>query len=202
MKSVILDGLPLFPSKVVCIGRNYVEHIQELDNEQPDEPVIFIKPNTAVSNQISLHQTDEIHYEGEICFLICSGKIVAVGFGLDLTKRELQSKLKAKGLPWERAKAFDGAAVLGDFVTFKGNIEDLQMELSINEQLVQSGSYHQMIFKPADVIEDVQVFLTLEDGDIIMSGTPKGVGVINEGDKFVGKIFYGSKLLVESTWIA
>lgn len=107
MKPVKFDGRNVYPSKIVCIGRNYVEHIEELNNEIPKEPVIFIKPNSAISNDIYFNKKDVIHFEGEISFLVKSDKPIGVGFGLDLTKREVQSKLKAKGLPWERAKSFD-----------------------------------------------------------------------------------------------
>ena len=103
MKSVRWDGKAVYPSKIVCIGRNYVGHIKELGNEAPQEPVIFIKPNSAISNEIHSCKSEAIHFEGEITFLISSGELRGVGFGLDLTKRDLQSKLKAKGLPWERA---------------------------------------------------------------------------------------------------
>ena len=112
MKTIQLNNKAITPSKIVCIGRNYVEHIKELDNETPSEPVIFCKPNSAISDEIDLDKNDEIHYEGEICFVVMNNQLAGVGFGLDLTKREVQSKLKTKGLPWERAKAFDGSAVL------------------------------------------------------------------------------------------
>ncbi len=129
MKSVRLNGNEVFPSKIVCIGRNYVEHIRELGNEIPTEPVIFIKPNSAIAENIHSNDSEEIHFEGEISFMVRSGELAAVGFGLDLTKRNLQSRLKAKGLPWERAKAFDGAAVFSEFVSFDGGINDLRLEL-------------------------------------------------------------------------
>lgn len=202
MNAVRCDKAKITPSKVICIGRNYVEHINELDNEKPDEPVVFIKPNSAISSELITGEDEPIHYEGEICFLIQSSEISAVGFGLDLTKRQLQSKLKAKGLPWEKAKAFDGAAVFSEFVSFSGALDSLRLELWINDKLIQSGSYQQMIFKPDVFMADIKSFLTIEDGDIVMSGTPKGVGVVDVGDKFVGKIYSGNELLVEATWAA
>ncbi|WP_341274642.1 fumarylacetoacetate hydrolase family protein [Shewanella maritima] len=176
MNSIMVANRKVTPSKVVCIGRNYVDHIKELANEQPTEPVIFIKPNSAISQQIVLSGGDEIHYEGEICFAVQSGQLSAVGFGLDLTKRQVQSQLKAKGLPWERAKAFNGSAIFSDFVTLPSDITELHMELYINEKLTQAGDYAQMIFKPAEFLADISNFLTLEDGDVIMSGTQKAWG--------------------------
>jgi len=128
------------------------------------------------------------------------GKIAGVGFGLDLTKATIQNKLKAKGLPWERAKGFDGSAVLGEFVPFDGALQDLRLELTINGKLTQHANYELMIYKPLEMIEEISSFMRIEDGDIIMSGTPKGVGNYQKGDIFVGKIFCGNELLVESHW--
>lgn len=201
MHPVELDGIDVYPSKIVCIGRNYVAHIKELNNEIPTEPVIFIKPNSAVTNKIISNDIDIIHYESEITFLIVSGKLAGVGFGLDLTKRAVQSKLKAKGLPWERAKSFDNSAVFSEFVTFKGNISQLRLELYINGCLTQKAGYESMIYKPIDILREASSFLSFEDGDLIMSGTPKGVGEIQAGDEFSGKIFENNTLIVEDTWI-
>ncbi len=200
MKSIKFDGNDVYPSKIICIGRNYVEHIHELGNEVPDEPVIFIKPNSAIANKIYVKQKGEIHYEGEITFLVKQGEIVGVGFGLDLTKRDLQSALKAKGLPWERSKAFDNAAVLSDFVSLNDDLNTLKMELRINGKLVQQGGYALMLHKPNDILREVSSFLTVEDGDLLMTGTPAGVGVVKAGDMFNGKIYSNDVLLVEATW--
>lgn len=202
MKSVKLDGNKVFPSKIVCVGRNYVDHIKELGNEVPKEPVIFIKPNSAISNHIHSSEIDEIHFEGEISILVRSGAVWAVGFGLDLTKRTLQSSLKSKGLPWERSKAFDGAAVFSDFVGFSGQVKNLRLELYINEQLVQKGGCELMIYKPDEIMSEVQSFLSLEDDDLIMTGTPAGVGPVKAGDRFSGKIFEKDTLIVEASWVA
>ncbi|MEH6457198.1 MAG: fumarylacetoacetate hydrolase family protein [Cocleimonas sp.] len=196
-----IEDETLQPSKVVCIGRNYVAHIEELNNAIPDQPVIFIKPNSAISDNINLNGEDEIHYEGEISFVIKNNQISAVGFGLDLTKRTVQSKLKAKGLPWERAKAFDGSALFSEFKTLNGSIETLRLELHINGELIQQGGCDLMLFKPDAILKDVSSFLTLEDGDVIMTGTPAGVGQIKSGDEFVGKIFSADQLLVDRTWL-
>ena len=139
MNNIQIEDKTLQPSKVVCIGRNYAAHIEELNNAVPDQPVIFIKPNSAISNEIQLNSGEEIHYEGEISFVIKNNKISAVGFGLDLTKRAVQSKLKAKGLPWERAKSFDGSALFSEFKTLHGSVENLRLELHINGELIQRG---------------------------------------------------------------
>lgn len=201
MKPVKLDGKDIFPSKIICIGRNYVEHIRELGNEIPEEPVIFIKPNSAISAEIHPGNPGEIHFEGELSLMIRDGKLAAVGFGLDLTKRDLQSRLKARGLPWERSKAFDGAAVFGDFVTFGGSVNDLRLELFINDRLVQQGGCELMMYKPDEILAEIETFLSLEDGDLIMTGTPAGVGPIHAGDRFNGRVFEKDKLLVESSWV-
>ncbi len=198
MNKILLDTKEIYPSKVFCIGRNYTEHIAELNNETPDEMVFFIKPNSAISDTLVFPKGNEsCHYEAEISFVIEKNKIVAVGFGLDLTLREVQSKLKAKGLPWERAKSFDKAAVFSEFKSFNGDINKLQIQLFINDELKQEGNVPMMINKPNDIITEANTFLSFEDGDIIMSGTPKGVGKFEIGDKFLGKILYKNEVIIE-----
>ena len=162
MRTVIVDGARVAPSKVVCVGRNYVEHIKELNNEVPTSMVLFMKPNSALSSELITGAQTPLNYEGEISFLIREGKIYAVGFGLDLTNRELQSELKAKGLPWERAKAFNGAAVMSQFVSIdESDIANLSMQLWINGELVQEGNSDLMIYKPLTVIDEISSFSTL-----------------------------------------
>lgn len=200
MKTIDSYNKTLSPSKVVCIGRNYVDHIKELDNEMPKDMVIFNKPNSAISDTLHFYSEDT-RYEGEICFLIKDNTIDAVGFGLDLTKADEQNYLKKKSLPWERSKSFDGAAVLGEFVKLSGDITQIRLELSINGKLVQDGKYEQMIYKPKEMIEEINSFMTLEDGDIIMSGTPKGVGTYKKDDIFEGKLYLEDALLVSSSWV-
>lgn len=201
MNKIFLDDVEIIPSKVVCIGRNYMDHIAELNNEIPEDMVFFIKPNSSISNRLSFPKNqNSCHYEAEISFLIEDDKITGVGFGLDLTLREVQSKLKEKGLPWERAKAFDGAAVFSKFVSFSGDISKLGIELYINNELKQKGDYSLMINKPNEIIAEAKTFLSFEDGDILMSGTPKGVGSFKKGDIFIGKILYENKVLIEETF--
>jgi len=203
MNSLKLESGSFTPSKIVCIGRNYLEHIKELGNETPDEMVIFNKPNSAISNRLNATCGEPLHYEGEICFMMRDGKLHAIGFGLDLTRRELQSKLKARGLPWERAKAFNGAACFSDFVVL-GDIalESLSLQLEINGELRQDGGYDLMMHKPGQILSGIQDFMELEDGDIIMTGTPKGVGQVQAGDRFVGRILSAGRILVSQEWQA
>ena len=202
MNSIKVDGKCVTPSKVVCVGRNYVEHIKELNNEVPSSMVLFMKPNSAITDSLRIFKQTPLHYEGEISFLIRSGKIYAVGFGLDLTDRALQTELKTKGLPWERAKAFDGAAVMSEFVTIReSEIENLSMQLWINDTLVQEGGVDLMIYKPQNILEEINTFMTLEENDIVMTGTPKGVGSFIKDDIFVGKIFSSGKELISRTWV-
>ncbi len=200
MNTIIYKNKQIKPSKVICIGRNYVEHIKELNNETPDTMVVFNKPNSAITNSLQ-YFTPDTRFEGEICFLIVDKKITGIGFGLDLTKANIQNKIKEKGWPWERAKAFDGSAVFSEFVKFDGKLTDLKLELYINEKLIQYATYDLMIYKPTQMLEEIQTFMSFEDGDIIMSGTPKGVGTYNIGDIFVGKIYCKDELIVENKWI-
>jgi 2-keto-4-pentenoate hydratase/2-oxohepta-3-ene-1,7-dioic acid hydratase in catechol pathway len=199
------------PSKVICIGRNYVDHIKELANEIPDEMVVFLKPNSAINNMLSAkHNDDVLHYEAELSFLYQGGEFTAVGLGLDLTKREVQGKLKVKGLPWERAKAFDNSAIFSDFVSIEqDDIQQLNLSLMIDDVLKQQGGVSLMMAKPADILKELQTFMSLEDGDIVMTGTPKGVGVIGKNDTFTGQVYLApedkvadNKVLLDCNWQA
>jgi 2-keto-4-pentenoate hydratase/2-oxohepta-3-ene-1,7-dioic acid hydratase in catechol pathway len=201
MNRVTLGSRFHTPSKIVCIGRNYAAHIEELHNEPPEQPVIFIKPNSAIASQPCSRPGETVHYESEITLMILGGRIAGVGFGLDLTRRDLQADLKAKGLPWERAKAFDGAAVFIDFVHFTGDPAGLRLELRINEQLAQAGGVAQMLTRPAAILTEVAASFSLEDGDLIMTGTPQGVGPLVAGDRYHGRILDGERVLVEDRWV-
>ena len=133
MQTITVNGRSVTPSKVVCIGRNYVAHIEELGNEIPEQMVVFNKPNSAISDILRSQIAGEaLHYESELAFVIEGGKLAAVGFGLDLTKRGLQSRLKEKGLPWERAKAFDGAALFSGFVALPKEVSSLSLQLTVD----------------------------------------------------------------------
>ena len=198
LNSIKYQNNNVIPSKILCIGRNYVEHIKELDNEVPDEPVIFIKPNSAISNDVKF--CDDLHYEGELCFLVENGEFTAVGFGIDFTKRNLQSKLKQQRLPWERAKAFNGSAVFSKFVALPKDIAQLGISLHINGELRQIGNYELMMHKPEACLNAIKQDFTLEDGDIVMTGTPKGVGAISLGDQLLAKVTNGEQVLLEANW--
>lgn len=203
MNSVRIGNKQVVPSKIVCIGRNYTEHIEELNNAIPEQMVVFNKPNSSLSLDLKSFDQEPLHYEAEICFLVDNGRFSAVAFGLDLTKRELQTRLKKQGLPWERAKAFDGAAVLSRFVPIDAaDIDSLSVELFINCVRVQRGDVSQMLYSPQNILSELRSYTHLEDNDVVMTGTPKGVGQICRGDLFLGRIKLNDKTLVEVEWVA
>jgi 2-keto-4-pentenoate hydratase/2-oxohepta-3-ene-1,7-dioic acid hydratase in catechol pathway len=199
MKTITCNSRTFTPSKVVCIGRNYVEHIEELGNEVPESMVVFNKPNSAITDEL-YYIDGHCRFEGEICFLIKDGDFYGVGFGLDLTRADVQNKMKAKGLPWERAKAFDRSAVMSGFVPVDVPLQSLRMELYVNGRLQQHADYGLMIYKPETMLNEIKSFMSLEDGDVIMSGTPKGVATYAHGDRFVGRVFSHDTLLLETAW--
>ncbi|WP_028764777.1 fumarylacetoacetate hydrolase family protein [Shewanella colwelliana] len=200
MNQVLCDGMPITPSKIVCVGRNYVEHIKELNNDVPEQMVLFVKPNSAISSVLMSQHQEPLHYEAELCFMVADGAFKAVGLGLDLTKRQLQSELKAKGLPWERAKAFDGSALFSEFVTIAQDSDKLSFTLHVDGALRQQGDIGLMIHKPDAIYKEISEFMTLNDGDIVMTGTPKGVGVINPGEQFEMRLQLDQLPLVEHSW--
>jgi len=203
MRSINVNGFPVYPSKIVCVGRNYVAHIQELGNDIPGSMVVFNKPNSAITDILRSRIDNQVlHYEGELAFTVHHGKLAAVGFGLDLTKRALQSTLKDQGLPWERAKAFDGAALFSEFVALPMDIASLSLRLEVDGELRQAGGVELMIYKPDAISIEIATFTTLDDGDIIMTGTPSGVGEIRPGQLFKGQVLLGDKPLVSATWLA
>ncbi|MDT8388338.1 MAG: fumarylacetoacetate hydrolase family protein [Thiogranum sp.] len=202
MQQVKFEHRMFAPSKIVCVGRNYMAHIHELDNAVPQQPVIFLKPNSAIAADLLAGDDSDRHYEGEICFIIVNGQLAGAGFGLDITRRALQTQLKTAGLPWERAKAFDGSALFSDFHGIAGDLHDLRVELDINGKARQRGDYAQMLHKPEQLLNDIKSFMTLEDGDIIMTGTPEGVGPILRGDRYTGRVWQGETLLAEHAWQA
>lgn len=199
--------------KFVCIGRNYVDHIKELSNDRPSEPVVFIKPDTALLDSTTFYYprfSKDVHYELELVFRIGKiGKnieakfahkyIDAYGLGIDFTARDVQSKLKDKGLPWEKAKAFNGSAFISDLKPFDSSILDqpIHFHLELNDQTVQSGDSSLMIWNVAELIQDVSTYFTLKTGDIIFTGTPAGVGPVQIGDKLSG--FLSSEKLFDLT---
>ena len=191
--------------KIICIGRNYTDHIAELDNERPEHPIIFMKPDTAIllKNQPFFIPdfSNDVHHEVEILIKISRvGKHIdrkfahkyynEIGLGIDFTARDLQQELKSKGLPWEKAKSFDGAAVIGDFIP-KGTFKDLDkigFSLKKNEEIVQKGNTSLMLWNIDALIEYVSKYFTLKIGDVIFTGTPSGVAKVNPNDRLSGFI--------------
>jgi 2-keto-4-pentenoate hydratase/2-oxohepta-3-ene-1,7-dioic acid hydratase in catechol pathway len=189
MNSVLFNDESVYPSKLVCIGKNYAAHIEEMGSVVSEQPVVFVKPNSAISNEVIYNQIDSIDYEAELCFMMHGNKFVAVAFGLDLTKRAVQKQLKSAGLPWERAKAFDGSAVFSPFISFDCALSDLRLEFWVNGVQEQTAHYDLMLTKPNEIKAEIESFMTLENYDVIMTGTPKGVAPIKIGDKLVGQVF-------------
>jgi len=203
MQTIAVNGQSVTPSKIVCVGRNYAAHIEELGNEVPDDLVVFNKPNSAISDILRSQMANEVlHYESELTFVVKGGELTAVGFGLDLTKRGLQSKLKEKSLPWERAKAFDGSALFSEFVPLPSDIGSLSLELDVDGKPRQSGGVDLMMYKPDVILREIKLFTTLEDGDLIMTGTPEGVGKIRTGERFEARVLAGAEVLVSANWVA
>ncbi|MFY8009420.1 MAG: fumarylacetoacetate hydrolase family protein [Flavobacterium sp.] len=185
--------------KIICIGRNYANHIAELQNERPDEPVIFLKPDSAVLPDkapfVIPDFSSDIHHEIEVIVKINKlGKYIdpkfahkyydEIGLGIDFTARDVQNKLKEKGLPWEKAKAFDGSAIIGDFLPKNefSSTENITFELTNNGQTVQKGNTANMLWKIDEIIAYVSQFFTLKKGDIIFTGTPEGVAKVAPND--------------------
>lgn len=203
VNTVIVSGQPVTPSKVICVGRNYAAHIEELGNEVPGEMVVFLKPNSAIGSVLRAEFGEPLHYEGELAFAVQGGELAAVGFGLDLTRRELQGRLKADGLPWERAKAFDGAALFSEFVPLPDSgLDNLCMELDVDGEPRQLGDTALMLYPPRVILEQLAAFMHLEDGDILMTGTPAGVGVVRPGETFTGRVVARGEVLASASWQA
>ncbi|MBL4831164.1 MAG: fumarylacetoacetate hydrolase family protein [Aliivibrio sp.] len=202
MNTIRFEDRTLIPSKVVCVGRNYSEHIKELNNEIPDEMVLFCKPNSAITTELHSYIHEELHFETEVCFLYLEGRFQGVGVGLDLTKRKLQNKLKEKSLPWERAKAFNHSALFSHFVAIAPGKSEYFFELTINGDVIQSATTAQMLHTADNILEEIQSFMSLQDGDIVMTGTPKGVGIVARDALFEVKLIRDQSLLVHSKWLA
>ena len=198
--------------KIVCIGRNYGRHALELGNEIPDEPVVFLKPATALTvNGKPLFLPDftqDVHHEIELVLKVAkNGKAIEerfahryyeeIGLGIDFTARDLQQELKAKGLPWEKAKAFDGSAAVGGFVDKAALADggDIEFSLERNGEVVQRGNSADMLFDFDRIIAEVSRYFKLMRGDLIFTGTPAGVGPVAQNDHLVGRI--GDRKLLE-----
>lgn len=186
--------------KIVCVGRNYAEHVKELGNEMPEKPVLFLKPSSALvySGDDIVHPEygNELHHEVELVLLIggtiknadksaAEKAIIGYGVGLDMTLRDVQTELKKKGHPWTLAKCFDTSAVISDFILKKDYQlkPDEKLELKVNGVVKQSDTLKSMIFNPAEIVEYISSVMTLEKGDLVFTGTPAGVSRVNRGDK-------------------
>ena len=189
--------------KLICIGRNYTKHIEELENEKPKEPVVFIKPDTAILLKkqpfFIPDFSNDVHHEVEVLVKINKvGKHISkkfahkyyneIGLGIDFTARDLQNKLKEKGLPWEKAKSFDGAAVIGNWMQKSkfNDLNNLNFKLFKNEECVQTGNTSLMLWKIDALIEYISKYFTLKIGDVIFTGTPAGVGKVIANDILTG----------------
>lgn len=197
--------------KIFCVGRNYSEHAKELGNAVPENPVIFSKPDTALiknSEPFYLPEfSNDVHHEVELVIRISKmGKKIQekfasnyyneIGLGIDFTARDIQSKLKDKGLPWELAKAFDGSAPLGDFISTENlDLNQIQFSLSKNGTVVQKGNTSHMIFSFDYIVSFVSQYFTLKVGDLIYTGTPAGVSKVQAGDVLEG--FIEDKLMLK-----
>jgi len=189
--------------KIICVGRNYIDHINELSNQKPENPVIFMKPDTSVLSKefpfVLPEFSNDVHYEVEVLVKICKvGKYISpkfahkyysqIGLGIDFTARDLQSELKAKGLPWEIAKGFDGSAVIGDFIDKEqfDDVQNISFQLVKNGEVVQYGNTQDMLWKIDELVSYVSQFFTLKMGDVIFTGTPAGVGKTESADELEG----------------
>lgn len=198
--------------KIICIGRNYAAHIEELKNEKPGKPVVFLKPDTALLKAgapfFYPDFSENIHHEVELVLKISKeGKYIQpqfahryfeeIGLGIDFTARDLQDQCKAKGLPWEIAKAFNGSAPIGDFkpVSAFADLKDIDFHLEINGELRQKGNTSMMLFDFATIISYVSQFFTMKKGDLIYTGTPAGVGPVQVGDRLTG--FIGTEKMLD-----
>ena len=202
MTTVIFNGEPVRPGKVVCVGKNYAAHIEEMASVPAENMVVFMKPATSIGTELLAALDEPLHYEGEICLLMQGGEVAGVGFGLDLTKRATQSKLKAAGLPWERSKAFTGSALFSEFVPAPADLTLLGVELTVDGELRQKGDVSLMLYPPDVILKELNQFLVLEDYDIIMTGTPAGVGPVQAGEHFFGRVLDSENELVTGTWSA
>jgi len=190
--------------KIICVGRNYKKHAQELGNEVPEEPVLFMKADSSLMRQRDTFYipdfSSDVHYEAEIVIRINRlGKRIQSKFapkyyaqytiGIDFTARDVQKKLKEKGLPWEKAKAFDSSAVCGDWLDVEGvDLDNLKFELKKNGEIVQSGNTKDMLYPINDLVEHASEYFTLKIGDLIFTGTPEGGGKVESGDVLEGFI--------------
>jgi len=206
MRAITLDKANITPGKILCVGKNYLAHIREMGGSKPmSEPTIFMKPNSAIAsgvNEVGIPAVHGVlHHEVELCFVIsralsnaseqeANDSISGWGVGIDFTLRDIQSAAKKAGGPWTISKGFDCAAVFGEFVSTRSDFNPLALDikLSLNGDSRQSANTGQMIFSPAEVVSFVSRFMTIDAGDLFMTGTPEGVGAVNNGDSIHAEI--------------
>jgi 2-keto-4-pentenoate hydratase/2-oxohepta-3-ene-1,7-dioic acid hydratase in catechol pathway len=192
--------MPIIPNKVVCAGFNYAEHIEEIIKATQAPMAVFIKSNSAISDTF-YHFDDGYEFEGELSFIFAKNKPIGVAFSIDITNRKLQHELMKDSLPWSLAKSFDNAAVFSQFIPLEGvDITALKMEFYRNGNLIQQGGYQQMINKPEDIVKKISSAMRMQDGDILMTGTPRGTTSYEVGDIFIGKIYSAEDLILEHQW--
>ncbi len=202
MNTVLFSGSTVTPSKILCVGKNYAAHIEEMNSVPAEDMVVFMKPNTSIGDTLYAERGETLHYEGEICLLMQNDNVVGIGFGLDLTKRATQSKLKEAGLPWERSKAFEGSALFSEFVPAPDNLDNLLLELWVDGELRQRGGVDLMLYRPDTILGELRSFVPFVDNDIVMTGTPSGVGAVRAGERFEGRVFNGDEELLRVDWLA
>jgi len=205
---VSINGEQLNTGKVVCVGRNYADHIAELNSDTPEQAVLFIKPSTSVCSAVApikvshLAHLGEMHHELEIALLIGDKqRIIGVGLGIDLTLRDIQQQLKSKGLPWERSKSFDGSCAVSPFLRFDASIDlqNIDLQLILNDHIQQSSNSSMMLYPIEILLEDINDVFTLQAGDIVLTGTPAGVGPLQKGDMISASL--NQTLLIDNTLI-
>jgi len=204
MKSVYFENnqkiVEIIPEKIVCVGLNFLDHIKEMNSKIPEnDMVLFMKPNSSLSNDVFLPK-DRCRYEVEISFLIKNQKLFKVGVGLDLTLVDIQKKLKKNGHPWERSKSFLNSAVFSKFVDFDENYDNISVKLFLNNKLMQTAKIKNMIHKPNEILKEINEKFSLENGDIIMCGTPSGVSDIKKGDLIKVILINKNNEILEKEW--
>ena len=164
--------------------------------------VVFMKPATSIGTELFAAVDEPLHYKGEICLLLQGDEVAGIGLGLDLTKRDTQAKLKVAGLPWERGKASTGSALFSEFVTAPENLTQLGVELVVKDAELQKSDVSLMLYPLGVVRKELNQFLVLQDFDIVMNGTPAGMGAVQAGERFCGRVLYGEQDLISAEWLA
>lgn len=200
--SIVWRGEVLVPPRIFCIGKNYADHVAEMGDEKVEDMVVFMKPAQSITDDLLEKDGEALHFEGEITFLLEGGEPKGVAFGFDLTKRSLQRSFKVKGLPWELSKAFRGSALFSEFVPLQGSMESLEVILEEDGKVIQQGRVPQMIHSPQKILDGLREFQDLLDGDLVMTGTPAGVGPVKGGATYVGRILSAGEELISETWVA